>query len=160
VKRFLFNSFLLLSFPAGKSNVFLAIYIRQKEEVSMKKMIGMIALCVVGLAVSSTLAQAPAMPESIAATAAAIEASVAAAAAPVAAPAAQELTLKGKVSVVKGPDGTLKFIFINPAEGHGYKVDIMNGEGKTLADKHGKTVEAVGVDANRLFTIKTITVIE
>ena len=41
-----------------------------------------------------------------------------------------------------------------------HKVDIVNGEGKTLADKDGKIVEATGVDANRLFTIKTITVVD
>jgi hypothetical protein len=130
----------------------------------MKKSIGLVALCVFGLVVASSLAQVPAAPVApvAAPAAAAIAAPVAAAAAPVAAPAAQELTLKGKVSVVNGPDGVLKFIFINPSEpgSHGYKVDLMNGEGKTLADKHGKIVEAVGVDANRLFTIKTVTVIE
>ena len=36
----------------------------------------------------------------------------------------------------------------------------MNGEGKTLADKDGKVVSATGVDANRLFTISAITVVE
>ena len=109
----------------------------------MKKMIGLVALCVL---VSPCLGPRPSSRHAgtpIAATAAAIEASVAAAAAPVAAPAAQEFTVKGKVSVVNGPDGALKFIFINPEEGHGYKVDLVNGEGKTLADKHGKIVEAV-----------------
>ena len=89
----------------------------------------------------------------------AIAAPVAEAAAPVAA-AAGEITVKGEVSVVAGADGALLAIYVNPAEGHGYKVDIVNGEGKTLADKDGKIVEAVGVDANRLLTIKTIAVVE
>jgi hypothetical protein len=151
----------------------------------MKKMIGMVALCVFGLVVASALAQVPA-----AAPVAAPEAAVAAPVAPVAAPVAaveaaaasveaaaasvaasataaveaapQSLTVKGKVSVVNGPDGMLQAIYINPAEvgSHGYKVDIVNGEGKTLADKNGQTVEAVGVDANRLFTIATVTVVQ
>lgn len=146
----------------------------------MKKMIGVVALLVFGLVVASALAQAPAAPV---APVAAPEAAVAAPAAPVAAPVAaveaaaasvaasataaveaapQSLTVKGKVSVVNGPDGTLQAIYINPAEvgSHGYKVDIVNGIGKTLADKHGQTVEAVGVDANRLFTIATVTVVQ
>ena len=125
----------------------------------MKKMIGMVALCVVGLAVSTSLAQNSAPAEAVAAPAAAVEAPVAAVAAPVAA-TAPDITVKGEVSVVSGPDGALEAVYIHPAEGHGYKVDIVNGEGKTLADKDGKTVEAVGVDANRLFNIKTIAVVE
>ena len=95
--------------------------------------------------------------------AAAVAPAVAAPAAAVEAPAADaaaELTIRGEVSVVNGPDGALQMIFINPAEGHGYKVDIANGEGKTLADKDGKVVSATGVDANRLFTIRAITVAE
>ena len=133
----------------------------------MKKMIGIVSLCVFGLAVASALAQVPAAPAAapVAAPAAVVAAPVVAPAAVVAAPvaaAAQEITVKGKVSVVNGPDGALQAIYINPADpmSHGYKVDIVNGEGKTLADKHGQTVEAVGVDANRLFTIATITVVE
>ena len=120
----------------------------------MKKMI---ALCVFGLALSTSFAQIPAAPAVDAApVAAAVETAVAAVAAP-----AGEITIKGEVSVVNGPDGALMVIFINPADGtHGYKVDIVNGEGKTLADKDGKIVEATGVDANRLFTIQTITVVE
>ena len=76
--------------------------------------------------------------------------------------AAEEITVKGEVSVVNGPDGALQAIYINPADpdSHGYKVDIVNGEGKTLADKDGKIVEAAGTDANRLFTIQSITVVE
>ena len=76
--------------------------------------------------------------------------------------AAAEITVKGEVSVVNGPDGALQAVYINPAdpESHGYKVDIVNGEGKTLADKDGKIVEAVGTDANRLFTIQSIVVAE
>ena len=127
----------------------------------MKKMIGMVALCVIGLAVSTSLAQISAPAEAVAApAAAAVEAPVAAVAAPVA--AAEEITVKGEVSVVNGPDGALQAVYINPAdpESHGYKVDVVNGEGKTLADKDGKIVEAVGTDANRLFTIKSITVVE
>ena len=127
----------------------------------MKKMIGMVALCVIGLAVSTSLTQISAPAEAVAApAAAAVEAPVAAVAAPVA--AAEEITVKGEVSVVNGPDGALQAIYINPAdpESHGYKVDVVNGEGKTLADKDGKIVEAVGTDANRLFTIKSITVVE
>ena len=104
----------------------------------MKKTIALVALCVIALA-ATALAQSPATP-------------VAAAAA--------EITVKGEVSVVSGADGALQAVYINPAEGHGYKVDIVNGEGKTLADKDGKTVEAVGVDANRLLTIKTIAAVE
>lgn len=123
----------------------------------MKKMIGMVALSVIALAVAAS-AQVPAAP---APAAAAPAAAVAAPAAPVAAPAG-EITIKGKVSVVNGPDGALQAVYINPADpmSHGYKVDIVNGEGKTLADKHGKIVEAKGVDANRLFTINAITVVE
>ena len=129
----------------------------------MKKMIGMVAVCVLGLAVSLAFAQAPAAP-----AAAAVESAVEAVAAPVAAAAATvaavagQITVKGEVSVVNGPDGTLQAVYINPADpmSHGYKVDIVNGEGKTLADKDGKIVEAVGVDANRLFTIATITVVQ
>ena len=111
----------------------------------MKKMIGMVALCVVGLSVASATVRAEAP---------AVETAV------VAAPAAQDVTVKGTVSVVNEADGALKAIYINPAEGHGYKVDIVNGEGKTLADKNGKVVEVVGVDANKLFTIKSVTVAE
>lgn len=127
----------------------------------MKKMIGMVALCVIGLAVSTSLAQISAPAEAVAAPAAAVEAPAAAVAAPVAA-VAEEITVKGEVSVVNGPDGALQAVYINPAdpESHGYKVDVVNGEGKTLADKDGKIVEAVGTDANRLFTIKSITVVE
>jgi hypothetical protein len=135
----------------------------------MKKMIGLVVLSVFCFVVASALAQvlaAPATPvaaPAATAVAAPVVAAAATAVAAVAAPAAQEITVKGKVSVVKEPDGaTLKLIFINPSEpgSHGYKVDIVNGEGKTLADKHGQIVEATGVDANRLFTIKTITVME
>ena len=132
----------------------------------MKKKIGLVAVCVFGFVVASALAQIPAAPVAplAAPVAAAVEAPVAAAAAAVAAVAAPagEITVKGKVSVVPAPDGTVKLIFINPSEpgSHGYKVDLVNGEGKTLADKHGKIVEATGVDANRLFTIATVTVIE
>ena len=127
----------------------------------MKKMIGMVALSVIGLAVSTSFAQISAPAEAVVApAAAAVEAPVAAVAAPVA--AAEEITVKGEVSVVNGPDGALQAVYINPAdpESHGYKVDVVNGEGKTLADKDGKIVEAVGTDANRLFTIKSITVVE
>jgi hypothetical protein len=132
----------------------------------MKKSIGLIALCVFGLVVASALAQVPAAPVApvaapAAAAVAAPVAAVATAVAAVAAPAG-EIAVKGKVSVVNGPDGALQAIYINPADpmSHGYKVDIVNGEGKTLADKHGKIVDTVGVDANRLYTIKTITVVE
>ena len=130
----------------------------------MKKMIGMVALSVIALAVAAS-AQVPAAPAPAAAAPAAAVAApapaVAAPVAPVAAPAG-EITVKGKVSVVNGPDGALQAVYINPADpmSHGYKVDIVNGEGKTLADKHGKIVEAKGVDANRLFTINAITVVE
>lgn len=146
----------------------------------MKLTIGLVALCVIGLAMATVNAQTPsgcggaaapvaqavAAPLEAAAAAAqtavapAVEAT-AAAIATAAAPAAQELTIKGKVSVVAGPDGALQAIYINPPEpAHGYKVDIVNGEGKTLADKAGKIVEAVGVDVNRLFNVKSITVVE
>jgi len=119
-------------------------------------------LCVIGLAVSTALAQAPgAVAPAAPATAAAVVSPAAPVVAAGATATAQEITIKGKVSVVNNPDGTLKLIFINPpAPEHGYKVDLVNGEGKSLADKHGKIVEASGVDANRLFTIKTITVVE
>ena len=130
----------------------------------MKKSIGTIAVCAFGFAVASASAQALAPAEEavaapIAAAEEAIAAPIAEAAAPVAA-AAEEITVKGEVSVVTGADGALLAIYINPEEGHGYTVDIVNGEGKTLADKDGKIVEAIGVDANRLFTIKTIAVME
>ena len=127
----------------------------------MKKMIGMVALCGFGLAVSTSLAQMSVPAEAVAAPAAAIEAPVAAVAAPVAA-VAEEITVKGEVSVAVGPDGALQGIYINPADpmSHGYKVDIVNGEGKTLADKDGKIVEVVGVDANRLLNVKSVTVVE
>lgn len=129
----------------------------------MKKKLAWIALCVFGLLVASACAQAPAAPV-VAAVDSAIQAATApvAAAATAVAAAAGQITVKGEVSVVNGPDGALQAVYINPADPmtHGYKVDIVNGEGKTLADKDGKIVEAVGVDANRLFTIATITVVE
>lgn len=115
----------------------------------MNKVIGILVLSLIGLALTAFAQVAPAP--------------VAAAAPVVAAPAAAvpaDITIKGEVSVVKGPDGAAQVIFINPAEGHGYKVDLVNGEGKTLADKDGKIVEATGVDANRLFNIKTVTVVQ
>ena len=123
----------------------------------MKKMIGFAVLSLIGMTMAAS-AQAPVAAEAEAP--AAIAAPAAAVAAPVA--AAEEITVKGEVSVVNGPDGALQAVYINPAdpESHGYKVDVVNGEGKTLADKDGKIVEATGVDANRLFTIKTITVVE
>ena len=118
----------------------------------MKKMIGIVSVCVFGFAaLAGAQIVAPAAE-------AAVEAPAAAVVAP--ATAAVELTIQGEVSVVNGPDGALQMIFINPAEGHGYKVDLVNGEGKTLADKDGKVVSATGVDANRLFTIRAITVVE
>ena len=127
-------------------------------------MIGIVALGVFGLALSMSFAQIPVAdaPAAVEAPAEAVAAPVVeAVAAPVAA-VAEEITVKGEVSVVNGPDGALQAIYINPAdpESHGYKVDLVNGEGKTLADKDGKIVEAVGTDANRLFTIKSITVVE
>ena len=127
----------------------------------MKKMIGIVALCVFGLAVSSSLAQISAPAGTAAAPAAAVETPAAAVAAPAAA-APQEITVKGKVSVVNGTDGALQAIYINPADpmSHGYKVDLVNGEGKTLADKAGKIVEVIGVDANRLLNVKSVTVAE
>ena len=123
----------------------------------MKKMIGFAVLSLIGMTMAAS-AQAPVAAEAEAP--AAIAAPAAAVAAPVA--AAEEITVKGEVSVVNGPDGALQAVYINPAdpESHGYKVDIVNGEGKTLADKDGKIVEAVGTDANRLFTIQSITVVE
>lgn len=127
----------------------------------MKKMIGFVASCVFGLAVSSSLAQISAPAGAAAAPAAAVEAPAAAVAAPLAA-AAQEITVKGKVSVVNGTDGALQAIYVNPADpmSHGYKVDLVNGEGKTLADKAGQIVEVIGVDANRLLNVKSVTVAE
>ena len=122
----------------------------------MKKMIGFAVLSLIGM----TMAASAQAPDATAEAPAAIAAPAAAVAAPVA--AAEEITVKGEVSVVNGPDGALQAIYINPADpdSHGYKVDIVNGEGKTLADKDGKIVEAVGTDANRLFTIKSIVVAE
>ena len=122
----------------------------------MKKMIGFAVLSLIGM----TMAASAQAPDATAEAPAAIAAPAAAVAAPVA--AAEEITVKGEVSVVNGPDGALRAVYINPAdpESHGYKVDVVNGEGKTLADKDGKIVEAVGTDANRLFTIKSITVVE
>ena len=125
----------------------------------MKKKLAWMALCVFGLVVASACAQIPAAP-----VVAAVDSAIQAATAPVAAAAQQAgvITVKGEVSVVNGPDGALQAVYINPADpmAHGYKVDIVKGEGKTLADKDGKIVEATGVDANRLFTIATITVVE
>ena len=123
----------------------------------MKKMIGFAVLSLIGMTMAAS-AQAPVAAETEAP--AAIAAPAAAVAAPVA--AAEQITVKGEVSVVNGPDGALQAIYINPADpdSHGYKVDIVGGEGKTLADKDGKIVEAVGTDANRLFTIQSITVVE
>ena len=123
----------------------------------MKKMIGFAVLSLIGMTMAAS-AQAPVATEAEAP--AAIAAPVAAVATPVA--AAEQITVKGEVSVVNGPDGALQAVYINPAdpESHGYKVDVVNGEGKTLADKDGKIVEAVGTDANRLFTIQSITVVE
>ena len=119
----------------------------------MKKMLGSLALSLIGLALTAG-AQVPAAPVVPAA------APAPAIAAPATAPAPVEITIKGEVSVVKGPDGAVQVVFINPAEGHGYKVDLVNGEGKTLADMDGKIVEATGVDANRLFNIKSVTVVQ
>ena len=123
----------------------------------MKKMIGFAVLSLIGMTMAAS-AQAPVAAEAEAP--AAIAAPAAAVATPVA--AAEQITVKGEVSVVNGPDGALQAVYINPAdpESHGYKVDIVNGEGKTLADKDGKIVEAVGTDANRLFTIQSIAVVE
>ena len=95
---------------------------------------------------------------------AAVEAAVTEAApveaAPVAA-TAQEITIKGRVKVwLKELDGSVLAIYINPETGHGYKVDLQNGEGKTLADKDGKTVEATGVDVNMMFNIRVLTVLD
>ena len=128
----------------------------------MKKMIGIVSLCVFGFAAmaGAQVVVAPAADAAVAAPVAAVEAPAAAAVEAAVAEAAVELTIQGEVSVVNGPDGALQMIFINPAEGHGYKVDLVNGEGKTLADKDGKVVSATGVDANRLFTISAITVVE
>ena len=116
----------------------------------MKKMIGLIALSVIALSLTAA-AQEPAAPAA---------APTPAVAAPAEAAAPAEITIEGVVSVVPGPDGAAQLIFINPAEGHGYKVDLVNGEGKTLADKNGKTVKVTGVDANRLLSIKSVTVVE
>lgn len=120
---------------------------------------------VVGIFVVAGIAQA----QEVAAPVAAAEEAVAEAAA-VAEPVAEQavaaveaapaMTLKGRVSVVKEADGTVRAIYINPELGHGYKVDLQNGEGKTLADKHGKTVEVTGADVNMLFQVKTITVLD
>ena len=121
----------------------------------MKMKFGFVACGMMALA--TTLAGAQALvpetapaPEEVAVAAPAVEA---------AAPA-EIITVKGEVSVVNGPDGALEAIYINPAEGHGYKVDIVNGTGSTLADKDGKIVEATGVDANRLFNIQSVSVVE
>ena len=122
----------------------------------MKAMIGLVALGLIGLSVISANAQAV----SGCGQAAPTKAAVTAPADPAAVPAAQEITIKGKVNVVKGEDGAVKFIFINPAEGHGYKVDLVNGEGQTLADKAGKMVEVTGMDVNRALNVQTITVVE
>ena len=125
----------------------------------MKKMIGFAVLSLIGMAMAAS-AQAPCAPAAVE-TPAAAEAPVAAVAAPVAA-VAEEITVKGEVSVVNGPDGALRAIYINPADpaSHGYKVDIVNGEGKTLADKDGQIVEVVGVDANRLLNVKSVAAAE
>ena len=121
------------------------------------KRIGWIALFAWSLAVSMSFAQVPAPAEAEAAP----EAPAIAAEAPTEAPVeAQEITIQGEVSVVNGPDGALQMIFINPAEGHGYKIDLVNGEGKTLADKDGKIVKATGVDVNRLFNVASVAVVE
>jgi outer membrane lipoprotein-sorting protein len=126
----------------------------------------MLALVVGLFVVSSVLAQEVAAPVEAAAAA---EEAVTEAAAPVAAAVeqavaavetAQEITIKGRISVVKELDGSVRAIYINPEMGHGYKVDLQNGEGKTLADKHGKTVEVTGMDVNMLFQVKTITVLD
>ena len=121
------------------------------------KRIGWIALFAWSLAVSMSFAQVPAPAEAEAAP----EAPAIAAEAPTEAPVeAQEITIQGEVSVVNGPDGALQMIFINPAEGHGYKIDLVNGEGKTLADKDGKIVKATGVDVNRLFNVASVAVVD
>ena len=121
----------------------------------MKKTIGFAVLSLIGMAMAAS-AQAPCAPAAVE-TPAAVEAPVA----PVAA-VAEEITVKGEVSVVNGPDGALQAIYVNPADpaSHGYKVDIVNGEGKTLADKDGQIVEVVGVDANRLLNVKSVAAAE
>ena len=140
----------------------------------MKKMIGLVALCVIGLAVAAWAqepAAAPAAAPAPASAAASLEAAATAAAEAVApavqaaasaveAAVAPEITVKGKVSVVSGADGAVQAIYINPMDSHGYKVDLVNGEGKALADKGGKIVEVTGMDVNRLLNVKTITVVE
>ena len=140
----------------------------------MKKMLGLVALSVIGLAVAAW-AQAPAAvpvatpaPASAVASVEATATAAAEAVAPVVEAAATavesavagEITVKGKVSVVTGADGALQAIYINPMDSHGYKVDLVNGEGKALTDKGGKIVEVIGVDVNRLLNVKTITVVE
>ncbi|MBU1909112.1 MAG: hypothetical protein KJ726_03605 [Verrucomicrobia bacterium] len=116
-----------------------------------------------GVVWAQEVAMPEAMPEAAPEAAPAVESAVMEAApveaAPVAA-TAEEITIKGRVSVVKEMDGSVKAIYVNPEMGHGYKVDLQNGEGKTLADKHGKTVEVTGVDANMLFNIRVITVLD
>ena len=123
-------------------------------------------LLVSGLVMAQEVAAPVAAPvEAAVMEAAPVEAAVTEAAPVEAAPVAaavtvQEITIVGRVSVVNNPDGTLMAIYINPEMGHGYKVDVQVGEGKTLADKQGKTVEATGTDENRLFTIKAIKVLD
>ena len=136
----------------------------------MKKMIGLVALCVIGFVVVASAQEAA--PAPAAAPAASPLESAASSVAAAVAPAAQavasavetavagEITVKGKVSVVKDADGALQAIYINPEEGHGYKIDTVNGDGKLLADKGGQIVEVKGVDANRLFNVKSISVVE
>lgn len=114
----------------------------------MKKL-GLIALLTIGCAAVACAQALETLAEPVAA-AAPLES----------APAPAVISVQGAVSVVNGPDGALQAIYINPAEGHGYKVDILNGEGKTLADKDGQTVQATGIDADRLFNIQSVSVAE
>lgn len=74
--------------------------------------------------------------------------------------AAQEITIEGVISRLSNEDGSVKAIYINPAEGHGYRVDLKNGKGMELGAFDGKKVKATGMDVDRYFNITSYTILE
>jgi hypothetical protein len=154
--RFFCPRILLLRVTVDGGNVLQIDVIQQKEKDSMKKMTGMFVLCMAGFAMFVAGAEVPALDAELSAAAAAVKAAAATM------PPAHELTLKGRVGVLSGKEGAQMAIYLFPLEPgkQPSKVDLVNGIGKTLADQKGKVVEAIGVEANRLFTIKTVSVVE
>lgn len=101
----------------------------------MKKILMGLLVCTLGMFVTATMLQA----EEAAAPAA----------------AAKDVTIKGKVNVVKDEAGAVKGVYVNPKFGHGYKINL-EGEGQKLVEMKDKLVEVTGEDINKLFTVKSV----